>query len=163
MSTRGFRTLGALGLACATGLTLVGCGAVLDASGGEAQGSDVTACLVSDDGGFQDHSFNQSSYEGLTAAAEHTGIRTGRAESQSATDFEPNLASMVQQGCTLTVAAGSLLAASTQKAAAANPDRYFALVDDSSVRADNVKPIVYETAEAAFLAGYLAAGSSRTG
>ncbi|WHF24828.1 BMP family ABC transporter substrate-binding protein [Kocuria rhizophila] len=42
-----------------------------------------------------------------------------------------------------------------------DPDKRFAIVDDNSIKADNVKPIVYDTAEAAFLAGYLAAGSSR--
>ena len=164
MTTRRFRALGALGLAGLTGLTLAGCGAAPDSSGdSSAQASDFKGCIVSDDGGFQDRSFNQSSYEGLKAAEEHKGIKISQAESQSETEFEPNLTSMAQQGCNLTVSVGFLLADTTKKVAEANPDKHFAIVDDNSIKADNVKPIVYNTAEAAFLAGYLAAGSSETG
>ncbi|MDN5630288.1 MULTISPECIES: BMP family lipoprotein [Kocuria] len=164
MTTRRFRALGALGLAGVTGLVLAGCGSAPDSSGGSSQqASDFKGCIVSDDGGFQDRSFNQSSYEGLKAAEEHKGIQVSQAESQSETEFEPNLTSMTQQGCNLTVSVGFLLADTTKKVAAANPDKHFAIVDDNSITADNVKPIVYNTAEAAFLAGYLAAGTTQTG
>ena len=164
MTTRRLRTLGTLGLAGVTGLVLAGCGAAPDNAGdSSAQASDFKGCIVSDDGGFQDRSFNQSSYEGLKAAEEHKGIQISQAESQSETEFEPNLTSMAQQGCNLTVSVGFLLADTTKKVAAANPEKHFAIVDDNSIKADNVKPIVYNTAEAAFLAGYLAAGSSETG
>ena len=163
MLTRRLRSLGALGLAGVTGLTLAGCGTAVDVSGGSTQGSDFRGCIVSDDGGFQDRSFNQSSYEGLKAAEQRRGITVSQVESQSVTDFEPNLASMVQQGCDLSVVAGSLLADTTKKVAQTNPDKHFAIVDDNSIKAENVKPIVYNTAEAAFLAGYLAAGTSETG
>ena len=164
MTTRRLRTLGTLGLAGVTGLVLAGCGAAPDNAGdSSAQASDFKGCIVSDDGGFQDRSFNQSSYEGLKAAEEHKGIKISQAESQSETEFEPNLTSMAQQGCNLTVSVGFLLADTTKKVAAANPDKHFAIVDDNSIKADNVKPIVYNTAQAAFLAGYLAAGTSETG
>lgn len=164
MTTRHLRTLGTLGLAGVTGLVLAGCGAAPDNAGdSSAQASDFKGCIVSDDGGFQDRSFNQSSYEGLKAAEEHKGIQISQAESQSETEFEPNLTSMAQQGCNLTVSVGFLLADTTKKVAAANPDKHFAIVDDNSIKADNVKPIVYNTAQAAFLAGYLAAGTSETG
>ena len=119
MTTRRFRALGALGLAGLTGLTLAGCGAAPDSSGdSSAQASDFKGCIVSDDGGFQDRSFNQSSYEGLKAAEEHKGIKISQAESQSETEFEPNLTSMTQQGCNLTVSVGFLLADTTKKVAA---------------------------------------------
>lgn len=164
MTTWHLRGALALALAGVTGLGVTGCGAVSGSSGdGSAEGSEFTGCIVSDDGGFQDRSFNQSSWEGLKAAEEHRGITVGQAESQSQTEFEPNLRSMVQRGCGLTVAVGSMLADTTRKVAAANPDRHFAIVDDASVTAENVKPIVYNTAEAAFLAGYLAAGTTRSG
>ena len=163
MTARRSRLLGALGLVAVTGLTLAGCGAVPHVSGDSSQASGFKGCIVSDDGGFRDHSFNQSSYEGLKAVAERRGIAVSQVESQSVTDFEPNLASMVQQGCDLSVVAGSLLADTTKKVAQANPDKHFAIVDDSSITAENVKPIVYDTAEAAFLAGYLAAGTSESG
>ena len=86
-----------------------------------------------------------------------------KAESRAESDYEPNLTQMAQAGCDLTIAAGPALADTTRKVAGAYPDRHFAIVDDDSVTADNVKPIVYDTAQAAFLAGYLAAGVSETG
>lgn len=153
----------------ASALALTGCGAAPEAAPTSAAGSapagaaDYTGCIVSDSGGFEDRSFNQSSYEGLTQAKESLGIKTKQAESQAATDFEPNLNSMVKGGCDLTVTVGFLLADATKKIAATAPDAHFAIVDDNSIEAENVKPIIYDTAQAAFLAGYLAAGTTETG
>ncbi|KLU09125.1 BMP family protein [Kocuria sp. SM24M-10] len=162
--SRGPRPLSAAALLGVSALVLAGCGAAPE-EGGEAQeqASDFTGCIVSDSGGFQDRSFNQNSYEGLQAAQESMGIEIQQAESQAETDFVPNLNSMVQQGCDLTVAVGFLLADATREAAEANPESNFAIVDDASIELDNVKPLVYNTAEAAFLAGYVAAGTTQTG
>lgn len=150
-------------------LALTACGAAPEASPSSAASSshagaaDYTGCIVSDSGGFEDRSFNQSSYEGLMKAKADLGIKTKQAESQAATDFEPNLNSMVKGGCDLTVTVGFLLADATKKIAAANPDAHFAIIDDNTIEAKNVKPVVYDTAQAAFLAGYLAAGTTETG
>jgi basic membrane protein A len=149
-------------------LVLSGCGAppAEDSSGGGAgteASSDYLGCIVSDSGGFDDRSFNQSSYEGLKKAETDLGIKINQAESQAETDFGPNVDQMVQAGCNLTVTVGFLLADTTKAAAEANPDANFAIVDDNSITADNVKPIIYDTAQAAFLAGYTAAATSETG
>ncbi|WP_422400666.1 BMP family lipoprotein [Arthrobacter sp. 3Tela_A] len=152
----------------ASALLLAGCGAAPEedsASSGEASANgDFLACMVSDSGGFDDRSFNQSGFEGLKAAEKDLGIQVKTAESQSETDFGPNLDSMVvQNGCDITVTVGFLLADATQEVAAANPESHFAIIDDNSIELDNVKPIIYDTAQAAFLAGYVAAGTSETG
>ncbi|WP_374200062.1 BMP family protein [Arthrobacter sp. zg-Y1110] len=146
-------------------LLLSGCGAAPEEEegGSEAANSDFTGCIVSDAGGWDDRSFNQSSYEGLMAAKDSLGIETRDAESQAPTDFTNNVDSMVQAGCDLTVTVGFLLSDATKAAAEANPDVNFAIVDDNAIELDNVKPIIYDTAQAAFLAGYVAAGSSETG
>ena len=135
------------------------------ASSGEASANgDFLACMVSDSGGFDDRSFNQSGFEGLKAAETDLGIQVKTAESQSETDFGPNLDSMVvQNGCNITVTVGFLLADATKEVAEANPESHFAIIDDESIDLDNVKPIIYDTAQAAFLAGYVAAGTSETG
>ncbi|NKX51663.1 BMP family ABC transporter substrate-binding protein, partial [Arthrobacter deserti] len=92
------------------------------------------------------------------------GIQTREAESKAETDFVPTLDSMVQAGCNLTLTIGFLLGDATKAAAKENPDSHFAIVDYSDPEfTDNVKPIVYDTAQAAFLAGYVAAGTSKTG
>lgn len=145
-------------------LLLSGCGAAPEEEGNSAEGAtDFLGCMVSDSGGFDDNSFNESTYNGLMKAKEDLGIDTKEAESQSETDFVPNVDSMVQGGCDLTITVGFLLADTTKDAAEKNPDSHFAIVDDNSIDADNVKPIIYDTAQAAFLAGYVAAGSTQTG
>jgi basic membrane protein A len=68
----------------------------------------------------------------------------------------------VDSGCQFVLTVGYELVPATQEQADANPDIDFAIVDDV-VDAPNVKPIVFDTAQAAFLAGYLAAGVSKTG
>ncbi len=148
----------------ASALILSACGAPpAEESAGSSENSDYLGCIVSDSGGFDDRSFNQSSYEGLKKAESELGIKINQAESQAETDFGPNVDTMVQGGCNLTVTVGFLLADTTKEAAEANPDAHFAIVDDNSIDADNVKPIIYDTAQAAFLAGYAAAATSETG
>lgn len=166
----------ALALAGAGALTLAACGSApeetagggSDAGGGA--GSDYKACMVSDAGGWDDKSFNESSYNGLLNAEKNLGVQTQTAESTTVSDFEPNINNMVTEGCDLIITVGFLLAPATGKAAQANPDTDFAIVDSTAQDADgspieleNVKPLEFDTAQAAFLAGYLAAGMSETG
>jgi basic membrane protein A len=68
----------------------------------------------------------------------------------------------VDSGCELIVTVGWELADATLTQAGDNPELAFAIVDET-VEADNVKPVVFDTAQASFLAGYLAAGVSKTG
>ncbi|MEX3611343.1 BMP family ABC transporter substrate-binding protein [Rothia sp. LK2588] len=146
-------------------LLLAGCGAAPDekASSDSKGSSDYKACIVSDEGGFDDKSFNENSYNGLKAAEEEYGIKTAEAQSSSPADFGPNVNKMVQAGCNSIITVGFALADTTKQVAKENPDTHFAIVDDGSIEADNVRPIVYDTAQAAFQAGYLAAAQSKTG
>ena len=82
--------------------------------------------------------------------------------STSEVDLEPNVAEAVGTGCQFILTVGYELAVATDEQAVANPDLDFAIVDEF-VDQPNVKPIVFDTAQAAFLAGYLAAGVSQTG
>jgi basic membrane protein A and related proteins len=132
--------------------------------------SDFLACMVSDSGGFDDQSFNQSGFEGLEAAESDLGIQIQEVESQSDADYTTNVGNLVSQGCNLTIGVGFLLEDAVQEAAEANPDTNFALIDSAfsdenfePVELDNARPILFNTAEASFLAGYLAAGMTETG
>ncbi|MFW7414400.1 BMP family lipoprotein [Demequina sp. SO4-18] len=129
-----------------------------------AESVDYKACMVSDQGGFDDASFNESAYDGLVRASEELGIEMAEAESTSESDFGPNLDAQVAAGCDLIITVGFLLGDATAAAAAANPDVNFAIVDfgfDEPI--ENVKPMFFETDEAAFLAGYAAAATSESG
>lgn len=128
--------------------------------------ADFKACMVSDSGGFDDKSFNQTSYKGLTDAKTQLGIETGEIQSSTASDFATNVQQMVDADCNVIVTVGFLLNDATTAAAKANPDIDFAIVDsnpEGSADLDNLKPLLFNTAESSFMAGYLAAGMSQTG
>ena len=163
-----------LGLAGAGILTLAACGTAPAEGDGEGGGdgasADFKTCMVSDSGGWDDKSFNESSYDGLMNSVDEHGIDHATAESTTDSDFAPNINNMVTEGCDLVFTVGFLLAPATGTAAEANPDVDFAIMDSTAqnpdgdpIEVDNVKPIEFNTAEAAFLAGYLAAGMSETG
>ena len=120
-------------------------------------------CMVSDSGGFDDKSFNQSGFEGLNAASKTLGVTPKTVQSAAVTDFAPNLTNLVAEKCNLIVTVGFLLADATKASATADPSVNYTIVDDSSIALPNVKPIVFDTAQAAFLAGYTAASYSKTG
>lgn len=124
--------------------------------------TDFIGCIVSDSGGFDDQSFNQTSYEGLKQVEASRQIQIKQAESGDDSDFKPNLDGMVKNKCDLTYAVGFNLAKATKEAADANPDVHFALLDDDSATADNIKNLTYQTDEAAYLAGYLSAAQTKT-
>jgi basic membrane protein A len=135
-----------------------------DDGAAEGDAADYKACQVTDAGGIDDRSFNQTAYEGLLRAEEELGIETAFLESSGDEDYAPNIDALIAQDCDLVVTVGFLLGDATEAAAAANPDQDFAIVDfayDTPI--DNVKPLLFNTDEAAFLAGYLAAGVTESG
>ena len=126
--------------------------------------------MVSDAGGFDDKSFNQLGFEGLVQAADELGVEHLEVESSAATDFAPNLTNLVDQGCNLIVTVGFALAEAAAASAEANPDIEYVSIDDTvdldfngTTDFPNIKPIVFDTAQAAYLGGYLSAGMSQTG
>jgi basic membrane protein A len=165
------RALGGIALIGTSALVLAGCAAAPEAGGeADAGASTFLPCMVSDAGGFDDKSFNQLGYEGLLEASKEIGVEPITVESASDADFQPNIDSLVAQGCNLIVTVGFALSAATLTAAEANPDVEFALIDDAADADfdgmpdfENTKPIIFNTAEAAFLAGYAAASFSTTG
>jgi basic membrane protein A and related proteins len=126
--------------------------------------ADFLGCMVTDSGGVDDRSFNASAWKGLQDAEAELGIEVKYVESNTETDYAPNVNQMVSDDCGLIVTVGFLLGDATAEGASANPEEQFAIVDFSYEEPiENVKPLVFDTAQAAFLAGYLAAGMTETG
>ncbi|MBT8456644.1 MAG: BMP family ABC transporter substrate-binding protein [Rhodobacteraceae bacterium] len=122
-----------------------------------------SACQVTDTGGIDDNSFNQTAWQGVLDAQESLGVEGRFLESQAETDYEANLNSLLGGQCDIILTIGFLLGDATQKAAAANPDQLFSIVDFAyDPPLENVLGQVYATDQAAFLAGYLAAGMTET-
>ncbi len=140
-------------------------------AGGDGDGESQLICQVTDTGGVDDRSFNQTANAGLVRAKSELGVETRVLESTSEADFEPNIRQFVEQGCDLIIPVGFLLDAATQTAAQENPDQKFAIVDvdffdteaEEDISYDNVRELTFATDEAAFLAGYAAAGATQTG
>jgi basic membrane protein A and related proteins len=121
------------------------------------------ACVVTDTGGINDKSFNQSAYYGLLDAAKvNVNISPFYLSSTSSADYAPNIASFISQGCGIIVTNGFLMGDATNTAAAANPTQKFAIID-FPVAQSNVLSLLYQTNQGAFLGGYLAAATSKTG
>jgi len=130
------------------------------------------ACQVTDVGGVDDKGFNQTAYKGVTDAATEFNLEPVVLESQAETDYAPNIQSLIDQGCQMIVTVGFLLGDATKEAANANPDVKFSIVDFAygnnddgtpQITNNNVLGQLFNTDEAAFLAGYLAAGMSKSG
>jgi basic membrane protein A len=121
-------------------------------------------CEVTDTGGVDDKSFNQTAWAGAQATAEELGWEATFLESEQQTDYERNINEFLQSDCDLIVTVGFLLGDATKAAAEANPDQKFQILDFAYDPAlDNVWGQVYATDQGAFLAGYVAASVTQTG
>jgi basic membrane protein A and related proteins len=126
-------------------------------------GTGFLACQVSDTGGIDDRSFNQSGWTGMQRAETEMNVEARFLESTTAEDYARNINQFISDGCDIIITVGFLLGDDTQIAAEANPDQRFAIVDYAYDPAlPNVEGLVYNTAEAAMLAGYASASWTRT-
>ena len=124
----------------------------------------VKVGLVADTGGIGDRSFNATAWKGVEDARNDMGIRGAYLESQVPADYELNTRRFLDQNYELIISVGFPQADATRAAAEANPDRKFAIVDYAyDPVLPNVMGMTFKSDEAAFLAGYLAAGMSETG
>ncbi|MDM4722425.1 BMP family ABC transporter substrate-binding protein [Micromonospora sp. WMMA1363] len=144
-------------------LAAAACGEAPEENNNAGGGKKFSACMVTDTGGIDDKSFNTSAWRGLEGAkAENSDVDIKFVASKAEADYEVNLTQFVNQGCDFILAVGGLMGGVTSKIAQAHPDQQFGIVD-TKVAESNVYPMQFDTAQASFLAGYLAAGLSKTG
>ncbi len=152
-------------------LALSGCSTAPTVSATPTPAS-VKACLVADARGLTDGGVNESSYSALKEAVVSLGI------AKQETVLEPAMRdaaiykvvnSMVRSACNVVVGTGGKVRTSIIRAAEANPDIAFVLVDDAlpSIEATplpgNLKHLTFEASQSSILAGYLAAANSKSG
>ena len=153
---------------------LLGAGAILLLALAIAGGSvaapraTITAALVSDIGKFNDRGFNQNQLQGLNKAKSQLGVKTIALQSNSVSDYIPNLQSAVRQKADIVIAAGFLLANSVATMAKQFPNTHFAITDypvevapfadkKGKVLFNNVEGLTYAANESGCLVGVLAA------
>jgi basic membrane protein A len=132
----------------------------------------VLACLVTDLAGVDDQSFNQSAWEGILKAVDDGFADPASTflESDAAEDWQANIDVFIAQGCEHIVTVGFFLGGVTAINATEHPEITWTIVDTILTDEDfvplnltNVRELVYQTDQAAFAAGYLAAGVTTTG
>lgn len=138
--------------------------------------------LVTDTGGVNDKSFNQSAWTGVQKAATEFGFDAKFIESKQQTDYEKNIDQFATEGYDVIVTVGFLMGDSTAAKAKQYPNIKFAIIDNSyfptkgsaacpdtvkDCYADggltNVTSLMFQEDEVGFLAGVLAAGMTKTG
>jgi basic membrane protein A len=154
----------AVALAGGLTLALTACGEAPTTPSTSSSAGTYKTCMVTDTGGIDDRSFNAAAFKGLknAQAASDLLAEPVAVSSKAEADYEPNLTQYAQQECDFILAVGGLMGAATEKVAAANPTAQFAIVDYKAAPT-NVFSMQFDTAQAAFLAGYLAAGYSKSG
>ena len=136
-----------------------------------APGAKLLGCMVTDTGGINDKSFNQSAWQGMQeAAAANPNITVKYLQSTTQSDYVPNINTFLGEKCGIIVTVGFLMADATEAAAKANPKQDFAIVDCSYAseclsgpKETNIDQLTFNTVQDGFLGGYLAAGMTKTG
>lgn len=120
--------------------------------------------MVTDVGGVNDQSFNQSAWEGLQKSKKDLGIKTSYQESKQDADYQSNLETLYDAGNDLIWGIGFKMADAVLKAAKQNPKQKYAIIDYSfgDKTPPNVVGVMFKAEEGAFLAGYIAAKMSKT-
>ncbi|WP_079480904.1 BMP family lipoprotein [Halobacillus salinus] len=136
-----------------------------DSSGEEAANGDFSVAMVTDVGGVDDKSFNQSAWEGLQAFGDENGMSKGEgfdyAQSESDSDYVTNLNRLVRQDYNLIFGIGYLLQPAIEEVAGQYGDTHFAIVD-SVAEGDNIASITFKEHQGSFLAGVAAAKKTQS-
>lgn len=123
----------------------------------------VKVTMVTDEGGVNDKSFNQSAYEGLNAYKDEGKVEFDYIESHSDADYQPNLESALDSGSDLIVTVGYALYNDTSEAADTNPDQKYAIIDNANIEEqENLLGITFADHQNSFLAGYIAGMKSES-
>jgi basic membrane protein A len=131
---------------------------------GKQSAASFLAAEVTDTGGIDDRSFNASAWRGLQDVNKSKGIQIQYLQSTNQSDYVPNIQQFIQKKAGIIVTVGFLMGDDTQNAAKANPNQKFAIVDYAyDPPLANVLALTFQTDEAAFLGGYLAAAMTKTG
>jgi len=114
--------------------------------------------MVTDVGGVNDQSFNQSAWEGLQRTQKDFGINVAYKESKQDADYAPNMETLTDAEYNLIWGIGFLMGDAIKETAQINPDQKYAIIDfaygDKTPK--NVTGIVFQEEQPSFLVGYIA-------
>lgn len=158
-----------LGLATVATLGLAACGSRTANKSNASKSEDssaLKAAIVTDIGGVDDRSFNQSAWEGLQTWGKDHGFEKDKGytyfQSASESDYVTNLDAAVSGGYNLIFGIGFALETAIAEVAPNNPDTHYVIVDSVVPDQDNVVSVGFADHEASYLAGVAAAKSTKS-
>ncbi|KRW91888.1 membrane protein [Alicyclobacillus tengchongensis] len=126
-------------------------------SAGTTNGKTIKIGLVTDIGGLNDNGFNHLAYVGMTNAQHQlNGVSTSVVQSQSESDYVPNLSHFAQNGYNLVIAVGYLMEDAVKQVAKEYPKTDFLIIDDNITGIPNVASAIFQSEQAGYLAGVVA-------
>lgn len=128
-------------------------------------GASGKLCIVNDIGGSS-IPFNVAAAAGAKEAEAKLHVEVVTLDADTEADVTANIDTFVTSGdCDLIIGVGFIIAFLLEPFIAANPGQQFAVIDFSfgGVYEANTAEVLFRSDEAAFLAGYIAAGISETG
>lgn len=145
------------------GSMLVGCSPSKD-SGEAGKKDQLKVTMITDVGGVNDQSFNQSAWEGLQKAEKELGVKGNYIESKQESDYATNVETAIDQGADLVIGVGFKLEKAIGEAAKAYPDEKFALIDADfeGKPPANVESIMFNAQESSYLVGLVAGKMTET-
>ena len=131
---------------------------------GLGQAAKLKMAMVTDVGGVNDQSFNQSAWEGLKRAEKDFGVKVAYKESKQDADYAPNMETLTDAGYDLIWGIGFLMGDAIKETAEINPDQKYAIIDFSygPETPKNVACAVFQEEEPSFLVGYIAGKMTKT-
>jgi basic membrane protein A and related proteins len=166
VSTKFLRLLLIAVLALCMGTVVAACGDDEESGGGSEPAATqepekkVKIGMVTDIGGLNDRSFNESAYKGLKRAESELGAEIRVITSKSNADYVPNLSTLARQRFDLVIAVGFLMGEATEKVANSFPTTNFAIIDYPQAimksKPKNVAGLLFKENEAGYLVGYMA-------
>ncbi len=138
--------------------------ALLICFGTPALGAKLKFAMVTDVGGVNDQSFNQSAWEGLQRVEKDFGIKVAYKESKQDADYAPNMETLTDAGFDLIWGIGFLMGDAIKATAQINPDQKYAIIDFAygPETPKNVTGVVFQEEQPSFLVGYIAGKMTKT-
>ena len=140
---------------------LTGCGS--NTSDIDGKSDKIKVAMITDVAGVNDHSFNQSAWEGLQKAKEDLGIEVKYLESNQDSDYATNVETLVDEEVDLIIGVGSKLSPTIKQAAKDYPEQKFVIVDETYENIpENVESILFNAEQSAYLVGLIAGRMTET-
>jgi basic membrane protein A len=124
----------------------------------------TNVCIAYDTGGLGDRSFNDATLAGVKKAQNQmTFTFEGVVTDGTAADRVKRLRSLAAKNCAAIIAVGGEYRKAVDQLSTEFPNIQFSIIGDASIPSLNVTSIVFADVQGAFLAGFSAALTSKTG